>query len=40
MMEFGDGQAKAILSLFDANLQVDILKDLSGRERYLTARRI
>ncbi len=39
MMEFGDGQAKAILSLFGKDFKVEILKDLSGRERFLIATR-
>ncbi len=40
MMEFGDGQAKAILSLFGKDFKVEIHKDLSGRERFLIARRL
>jgi len=37
MMEFGDGQEQAILSLFDTHFKVDVFEDLAGRPRFLTA---
>jgi len=43
MMEFGDGQAQAIIKLVEAQkvfLKIEIIQDLAGRDRIISAKRI